>query len=166
MGDTHPIYVLTLAAAAAPVVWAALSDLRRFQIPNECSMALIALYPLYLAVSPASVNVIGAIVTAAAVFAVTFTIYLFGRLGGGDVKLMSALALWAGPAYIAEFIVIMTVSGALLSFVYLTKAKFAVALALDDSGEAEARDNVLSAELPYGIAIACGGFAVFLKLLM
>ncbi len=166
MGDLHPIYVLTLVVAALPVLWAALTDLRRFEIPNECSIMLIALYPLYLAVSPAPVDVVGAIVTASAVFALTFGIYLFGRFGGGDVKLMTTLALWAGPAYIAEFIVITTVAGALLSFVYLTKAKFAVALALDDSGEADARDNVLSAALPYGVAIACGGIAVFLKLVM
>lgn len=166
MGDLHPIYVLTLAAAAVPVLWAALTDLRRFEIPNECSITLIALYPLYLVVSPDPVNVVGGIVTAVAVFALTFTIYLFGRLGGGDVKLMTALALWAGPTYIIDFIVIMTLSGALLSFIYLTKAKFAVALALDDSGETEARDNVLSAALPYGVAIASGGIAVFLKLVM
>lgn len=166
LAETNPYCVLILAAAALPVLWAAITDLRRFQIPNECSLALVALYPLFFAAAPTQVDVIGAVVTAAAAFAITFALYAWGRLGGGDVKLISALALWAGPALIADFVVVTTVSGALLSILFLTRAKYALALALDSHAEDAARDNVLGARMPYGLAIACGGLVVLFELAM
>lgn len=157
-------YVLVIAVAAVPVIWAAISDLRRFEIPNGCSLALIALYAVYLFVAPVPVDITGALVAAGCVFALTFALYLLGQFGGGDVKLMSALSLWAGPAMIVDFLLVTTLAGGVLSLLFLTRARFSLALALDDAGESEARETVLSTHMPYGLAIACGGVYVLLKL--
>lgn len=158
------IHTIVLIAAAAPVVWAAVNDLRDFRIPNECSLALLALYPLHAWLSPAAVDPLTGMMSAAAVFAVTYAFYAFDRFGGGDVKLLSVLALWAGPALLADLVVITTLTGGVLAVVFMTRARFVLALALERAGETAASGNVIAERLPYGVAIAVGGLVVFARL--
>lgn len=159
-------HTFVLLLSAVPVAYAALSDLRTFRIPNMCTVLLLGLYPIHVWMSPSSVDVTGALVVAAISFVVCFAIYATGRLGGGDVKLISALALWAGPTLIAELLVITTFAGGALSLIYLSRFRDVIALSFERVGEASARDHVLSEKLPYGMAIACGGCIVFFKLAM
>ncbi len=160
------IHTFVALLAALPVAYAALSDLRAFRIPNMCTVLLLGLYPVHIWLSPTSVDIGGALIVAAITFLVCFAIYATGRLGGGDVKLISALALWAGPTLIAELLVITTFAGGILSLIYMSRFRDVIALNFDRVGEASARDHVLGEKLPYGVAIACGGSAVLFKLAM
>lgn len=164
MTDFFDFHKLVLLLGAVPLVFAAVTDTREFRIPNECSLLLLALFPAHVWLSSTGVDVVGSVLVAASIFAVTFALYSFDRLGGGDVKLLSAMGLWAGPAFAADLIVITTVTGAGLGLILLSRVGTSIAMNLDRLGEIPARDNVLAERMPYGVAIACGGGAVLWKL--
>ncbi len=160
------IHTIVLLLAAVPVGYAALSDLRTFRIPNICSVILMALYQFHILLSHGAIDYVGGAIVATITFVVCFLFYAMGRLGGGDVKLIAVLALWAGPALIAEFLVFTTLTGGILSLLYLSRFRDVLALCLDHTGETSARDHVLNEKLPYGVAIACGGGVTLFKLAM
>lgn len=166
MGYQFQFHTFVLLLATVPVAYAALSDLRTFRIPNMCTVFLLGLYPIHVWLAPFALDISGALIVAAITFIVTFAIYMTGRLGAGDVKLFSALALWAGPALLAELLVVTTFAGAALSLIYLSRFRHVIALGFDQVGEASARDHVFGEKLPYGVAIACGGGTVLFKLAM
>lgn len=159
MTEFIDLHKLVLMLAAAPLLYAAVTDMREFRIPNECTLLLLALYPAHVWLSSTGVDVVGSVLVGASIFAVTFTLYSFDRLGGGDVKLLSAMGVWAGPALFADLIVVTTLTGAGLGLILLSRVGASLAMNLDRWGETSARDNVLAERMPYGVAIACGGLA-------
>jgi len=163
MTDLNSIHTIVLLAAALPFIHAAISDVRRYAIPHVCTLVLLALYPLHVWLAPVDINVIASVIVAATAFAICFTFFALNRLGGGDVKLITVAALWAGPALIADFTMIMAFAGAVLSLVYLTHFYVAPALGFDIAGMRGYR-NSMAIKLPYGVAIATGGFWALLQL--
>lgn len=159
---THHTYVLIAAAIA--ILAAARYDVREFRIPNECSLLLLALYPLHVWLSAETVSLGLSVVTAALVFALAYLIHRIGRFGGGDVKLLSVLALWAGPAWIADLLVVTSLAGGAMAVIYMTRYRMTLAYAFELVGDTRARDTILAEQLPYGVAIAAGGVAVLVRL--
>src|SRR3546814_7596406 len=82
-------YVALLLAAAA-------FDVGRFVIPNWISVALVALFGLALLAHPVSPPWLFHLGATGLVLAVMLVAYRFGVVGGGDLKLMTAVSLWAG----------------------------------------------------------------------
>ena len=165
MTEFNEFHALVLLIAAAPLFVAAATDMREFRIPNECSALLLVLYPLHVWLAPGGVDAVGGMLVGASIFAVTFGLYAMDRLGGGDVKLLATMGLWAGPAHATDLIVITTLAGAGLGLILLSQIGASIALGLDQMGETAARDNVLSKRMPYGVAIACGGLATLWALM-
>ncbi|MEP7315232.1 MAG: prepilin peptidase, partial [Sphingomicrobium sp.] len=88
-----------LIGLAVALVWAAIVDVRTFTISNRLNAAIALLAPLYwwsigLPLWPDAAIQIG---VAAAVFAALALTFAIGMMGGGDVKLAAALALWFSP---------------------------------------------------------------------
>ena len=149
----------------ALIAFAALSDLRSFRIPNRISLALLALYPLHVLVSPVPVAWFMALAVASLIFVAGFTLFLCGMVGGGDVKLLAAASLWAGSALVLQLLVIMGLAGGALAGVALLvqsvrryDAGGLVGVMVPDS-------SIAAPKLPYGVAIAAGGFYAGLHLL-
>jgi prepilin peptidase CpaA len=71
-------------------------------------------------------------------------------MGGGDVKLAAALALWFKPFTTLKILVIMSLAGGLLTLVVLLVHK--------KRGKAPIAGDISPArpEVPYGVAIAIG----------
>jgi prepilin peptidase CpaA len=65
-------------------------------------------------------------------------------MGGGDVKLVAALALWLPPGAVLKLLVIMSLAGGLLTLAMVIRHRL-----MKPGGELE---------IPYGIAIAFAGF--------
>lgn len=86
------------------LIWAAWTDVTRFIIPNIISLLLVGLYPVHvlLAGLPQGMWMI-ALGMAVVVFITGFVMFMMNVMGGGDVKLMSAVILWIGPAYMLPF---------------------------------------------------------------
>ena len=139
---------------------AAYFDVREYRIPNRLSLFIAALYPVHVTASAQPVDWVGGLVVAATALAVLSALYAFRAVGGGDVKLITVTAMWAGPAAMAEFLVITTVAGALLALLMISSARFGFAVGLAGIGRRGTKDMLLKEALPYGVAIAAGGFFV------
>ncbi len=139
---------------------AAYFDVREYRIPNRLSLFIAALYPIHVVASAQPVDWVGGLVVASVILAVLLALYAFRAVGGGDVKLITVTALWAGPAAMAEFLLVTTLAGGLLALLMMSSARLGFAVGLAGTGRQSTRDMVLKEALPYGVAIAVGGFFV------
>ena len=85
------------SALLALLAFAAWWDLRVHRIPNALPLAVVGLWLGALALGACGPPLAG-LATVATLLAAGIAVWRFGWLGGGDVKLVAALGLWAGPA--------------------------------------------------------------------
>ena len=139
---------MLLGLLAILLVVAAVVDVRTFTISNWLNLAVALLAPLYwLSIAlPLWPHVAIQLAVGAGVFAVLAGAFYAGMMGGGDVKLAAALALWFSPASTIKFLVLMSIAGGVVTL-------FAVALH-------RARRKSGRPEIPYGVAIAFGGLVI------
>ena len=170
---------LCLAGVLTLLGLAALKDVWERRIPNRLTGTLAALYPVYVLVSPTPVVWLPALGLAAAVFVVGFGLFARELIGGGDVKLLAALSLWAGPEQFVWFILVTTVAGGALSLIalwyrrwsFLVEAHLAALGVATTTGRPSAVPDAQAGAtpdrlttLPYGVAIAVGGIAIIVEL--
>src|SRR3954452_22063364 len=113
---------LLLLALAATLVVAAVIDVRTFPISNRLNAAVAAGAPFYwlsIALTPWPGMAIQ-LAAGGIVFVLLAGAFYAGMMGGGDVKLASALALWFSPAGTIKFLVLMSIAGGLLSMGIIT----------------------------------------------
>ena len=170
------IFVVALTIFVALLLWAAVSDFRRFIIPNQVSLGILALYPVYVLSAPEQVHWQFALVMAAVFFVVGFVMYLVRAMGAGDAKLLPVVMLWVGPKDFTAFMVVLLGSAFVLAFVVGARTALAQIRANDaaaaDGGTAVALSAparvvrfiaelrhvpFLKIQVPYGVAIAAGG---------
>jgi prepilin peptidase CpaA len=137
-----------LAALAIALLWAAVTDLRSRTIANWLNAAIALGAPLFwlasgLALWPDIGMQIGVAVAAFALLAALFAV---GAMGGGDVKLLTALALWVPPTLFVQLLILMALLGGVLTVV------------MGSWHIARHRRERLA--IPYGLAIACAGLWV------
>lgn len=150
------------------LAWAAVSDIAARRIPNAIPMIVAITFCITSIAAPERVDLLGGAWVAGIVFMVGFVGFVFGKIGGGDVKLMAAMALWAGPASALDFLVITGLTGGGLALIYLLPEMNLgmMWLRMQASRVAPRYAEVLSGGktikdgLPYGVAIAIGGGAV------
>ena len=80
---------------------------------------------------------------AAFVFGLFAIAFAMGAMGGGDVKLVAAIALWLPASSVVALLFIMSVAGGALTLAMLIRHKLA-----RKGGQLE---------IPYGVAISFGG---------
>jgi len=147
---------LALAITAAALAWAAVSDFRRFLIPNRVCALVAGGYLVALAGMPAHVWLAG-LGAGAAVLAVGALLFARGLVGGGDVKLAAVVALWAGPALFSDFVLATGLTGLVLALAMLTPLRRRMPAAPQgDPSEG------LRQPMPFGVALAAGGLWVAL----
>jgi prepilin peptidase CpaA len=140
---------ILLGALALLLVTAAVLDLRLRKIPNWLSLAVAVMAPLFwwaagISFYPEMLERIG---SAYLIFLLFFGMFCLGGMGGGDVKLGTALALWFAPQISFIFILITSVVGAVVSVAAWAHHHFVK--------HAQGKTVV-----PYGVAIAFGGLAI------
>jgi len=145
---------ILLILLAIILVVAAVVDVRTFTISNRlnATVALLALvywWSISLPLWPDAAIQVGVALAVFAVLAITFYI---GMMGGGDVKLAAALALWFSPASTVRFLVIMSLAGGLLTVIVLILDRRKRRTA--PAGDSETKPE--KPEVPYGVAIAFG----------
>jgi prepilin peptidase CpaA len=146
-----------LLLAAGVVTWAAISDLRTNIIPNSANVALFALWTGWV-VSGANAQVWISLAIGAAIFLLGAVLFHFGQMGGGDVKFLTALGIWAGPAEVLPFLIQVAFAGGILTLAWVVNGRL-VAPALGRIVQSDAKRMV-----PYGVAIAAGAFLMFARL--
>jgi prepilin peptidase CpaA len=160
------LHYAALMGFASLMIIAAFEDLRRLVIPNALPLSLCVLWPLYIASSAGLAVVLGSLGCAALVFVVGALCFSRGFLGGGDVKLLTAATLWAGPAQLPALLILTGVlGGALALFLLAPPGAHLAVLARAKLGPAtnSPHDHGETTPVPYGIAIA--GAAVIVILL-
>jgi prepilin peptidase CpaA len=166
------------------LILAAITDLRERRIPNWLNGGVAALYPVYLLLSPVPVAWPGALAIGLVVAVVGLALFARELVGGGDVKLIAALSLWAGVDQFVLFALVTTLTGGIVGFaslwywrwgplIHAHLAGFGLAgadrggtpIATVGQPEPSAPALPAPATLPYGIAIAAGGVAVVVELM-
>ncbi len=108
-----------LAALAIALLVAAVTDLRRRQIDNWLNAAIALSAPLFWFATGLTLEGIGwQLAIALGSLAIFATLFALGWMGGGDVKLLTALALWIQPVWFAQLIVVMAIAGGVLTVVF------------------------------------------------
>ncbi|MCC6467063.1 MAG: prepilin peptidase [Alphaproteobacteria bacterium] len=159
------LHLLTLALCMGLLLFAAAGDIKSYRIPNAISIGLVALYPFFVLTAPYPVAFLSSLLVAGVALALGLAAYGTGRVGGGDIKLLSATMLFAGPGLALEFVLITALTGGLVSLMLLHRPmRHGLAFALDHIGSRTLRDALLTEAIPYGVAIAAGGFYVTLRL--
>ena len=139
---------LLLVLLALLLVVAAIVDVRTFTISNRLNVAVALLAPVYWwsAGLPLWPDIGLQVAVALGVFLLLALAFQAGLMGGGDVKLAAALALWFSPASTLKFLVFMSLAGGLLTLVLVAAHRL--------------RSKQGRPEIPYGVAIAIGGLAI------
>ncbi len=134
-----------LGMLAATLVWIAVVDVRTYTISDRINLAIALLAPVYwlsagVPLWPDAAIRLG---IGVAVFLLFAGAFYMNVMGGGDVKLAGALALWFTPYETLKLIVIMSIAGGVLTLIVV--------------GIHHARKKTGRPEVPYGVAIAVGG---------
>jgi prepilin peptidase CpaA len=100
-----------LALYVFALVLAALSDLRRLRIPNWLTAGLAAAFPVAALMGGQEVHWLSHLLAGLAVFAGAAVLFACRVMGGGDVKLLAAVALWAGAGQVLPFLMLVALAG-------------------------------------------------------
>jgi len=140
---------------------AAFSDLFTMTIPNRVSLILAVSFLVLAPLSGLAIQTIGMHLAAAAiVFSACFALFALHVMGGGDAKLLSATALWFGLNQSLLFLMtdVAMIGGLITLLILMARAQSDTILAF---GLPVPNSILIAKKIPYGIAIAIGGFMAF-----
>jgi len=142
---------ILLGILAILLIYAAVADVRTFTISNRLNLGIALMAPLYwLSVGlPLWPDAAIQVAVAAGVFVLLAAAFYAGMMGGGDVKLAAALALWFSPVMTLSFLIYMSIGGGLLTLVVLILHR--------------RKKKAGKPEVPYGVAIAFGALAILIQ---
>jgi prepilin peptidase CpaA len=112
------------------------------------------------------------LLVAVGLFAALLPLHARGAFGGGDIKLITALAVGFPPLSTVDFLVATVMAGGVLGCVYLSLRLFPEPSPLAPRPRAWPPRRVLALErrrasrrgpLPYAVAIAAGGVLTLMK---
>jgi prepilin peptidase CpaA len=131
-----------LGVLAALLITAAITDLRSRIISNRLNMAVASLAPLWWLASGLDLwpGMAVQLLVAVVVFTLFAALFAMGMMGGGDVKLLGALALWFPWQALLSLIVLMAILGGLVTIVTVIHHRMTKRLG--------------QPEIPYGVAIS------------
>ena len=156
-----PLELLLTAVFPVAITVAACYDLLTMQIPNRFPAAL-ALAFLALALlagwPPAAIGL--DLLIGLGVLVITFTLFAFGFIGGGDAKLLAATVLWLGLEQTPHFLIWTALFGGVLSLSVLAFRSVPMpGLLLGWPPAMRLHEN--GAGVPYGVAIGAAALLVF-----
>ena len=137
-----------LAGLAIALLVAAFTDIRRRQIDNWLNAGIALAAPLFwwssgLQLWPDVAIQMG---VALAAFVILAGMFALRMMGGGDVKLLVALALWIKPEWFLQLVIMMALVGGVLTIVM--------------AGWHLMRRQQHKLAIPYGVAISIAGLWV------
>jgi len=163
--------LLIFQLVAIPLLlFAAARDVATRLIPDTVSIA-IAVAGLLVRLSEGWSEAGYSLLLGACLFALLLPLAARGLLGGGDVKLMSAMAVGLAPFDTWRFIVATVFAGGILGIAYILGRYLVPQTRVAGGGTLLRRVMAVEAwrmrrrgPLPYAVAIAVGGILVLLSL--
>lgn len=155
------IETVLIIAAFVLCLYAAATDIKRLEIDNWVPIAVAALFVPYALVADAVWMAHAAVMLV--MLLAGLLVHKMGWMGGGDVKMIVALSLWAGTYHLPVLLLVTSMAGAVVALVTVALGrrkvfKEATGLAWID-GAATERPHVA-----YGIAIAIGAASLFMQI--
>lgn len=147
MGTETPQIALLLVLAVLLVV-AMATDWRRREIDNWLTATVAILAPLWWWACGYSLwpEIAVQIVLGAVILGVGIGLFAIGAMGGGDVKLLTALALWLPGFVLMKMLVVMSLVGGALTIAMLVWHRI--------------RRLEGQPEIPYGLAISAATLGI------
>ena len=137
-----------LVGLAIALLFAAFTDMRERKIANWLNAGIALGAPAFWWASGLSLwpEIALQFGVAIAAFAILTGLFALRMMGGGDVKLLTALALWIEPSWFLKLLIVMALVGGALTIImgayHMMRRR---------------RDRLA---IPYGVAIAIGGLWV------
>jgi prepilin peptidase CpaA len=133
---------------AVLLLMAAWTDIKTRTISNElnAAIALLAIAFWWVAGETLWPDVAIRIGVALLLFALFAGLFMLKMMGGGDVKMITALALWLPLPALMVMLTVMALAGGIITIFLLVRQRW--------------RPNEGRPEVPYGVAIAIGGLWV------
>jgi prepilin peptidase CpaA len=163
------IVPITSFLAILLLLYVATIDVATRLIRNEICLALALLGIASQLASPMQVAL--SLIAATILLLLLLVIYTRGWMGGGDVKLLVALAIGLPLTSVIQLLTVTALAGGVLALVHLMMRQLPYPR-LAPAGSSLARRvyaverwrHLRHAPLPYGLAIACGGiWTIFSK---
>jgi prepilin peptidase CpaA len=144
MNGVTPVMALYVGLALM-LAYAAVGDVRARTIPNWLVIAIAAAAPVMWALTgmsiwPDMILQIGVAIGFMVLFSIFFAL---NAMGGGDVKLIAALALWFPAIAFLQLLMVMSIIGGVITIGMWVREK--------------ARKSGNTIEVPYGVAISLAG---------
>ncbi|MBC00258.1 MAG: peptidase [Rhodobacteraceae bacterium] len=145
------------------LAFAGASDLFTMTIPNRVSLLLVAGFAVlapFIGLGPADIGL--HVLAAAMTLCAGFAFFAFGWMGGGDAKVMTAVALWFGftPAFFV-FLAFAGIYGAVLTLGLLMFRQVPVLPIPAGRADWLLRLHDQRTGIPYGIAISLAALQVY-----
>ncbi|EZP57366.1 Type IV leader peptidase family protein [Sphingomonas sp. RIT328] len=141
MGWDNLLVAALAVMLGALLVAAGIEDARTREIANVKNAAIALLAPLWwwaLGLGWAEVGV--QLLVAAIVFSLFVGAFARGWMGGGDVKMIGALALWLPLGGLLQMLMVMSVLGGAITIAMMIERRW--------------QRRIGQVEVPYGVAIA------------
>lgn len=146
---------------------AAWSDYNRMIIPNNYVAFIGAAFvPAFLVVTLMAGDITlfstwqSHLMAGGLVFAITYALFYYGVIGGGDAKMLSVYALWVGMNNLLPLLFFMALVGGLLGVATLILQNKKMRKSPEE-GSWLAHAQAGNRRVPYGIAIFIGALASF-----
>lgn len=153
------VFYVASGLYALLLLTAAVFDTCKFIIPNAITIALVGLFIVAALLSPFDMgwrDWLSHIGAAAAVLAGGAVLFAFNVLGGGDVKLLTAVSFWAGFDYLLDLMLLVSVGGGALALglIILRRILLSLGTALPGFEKIKLPRVLVSGEaVPYALAI-------------
>lgn len=138
-----------LAALAIALLVAAYTDIKSRRIANWLNLGVALGAPVFWWASDLSLwpDVVIQLGLCVGVFVLCSVLFALKQMGGGDVKLLTALSLWMVPMVFLKFIIMMALLGGVLTLVIGAR-------------NVMGRRKKAPWAVPYGVAISAAGLWV------
>jgi prepilin peptidase CpaA len=136
--------IITHMALGGLLVAAAVSDLRTLRIPNAIPAAIALIFAV--AIGFGVIHPVGPHLISSAI-AATIGVLLFASniWGGGDTKLIAALALFLVPSQLMRFFLVTALAGGVVAAAIIVHRRWL------------GRPTSRKTSMPFGLALAAGG---------
>ena len=94
------------------------------------------------------------------VLAISFGLFAFGWIGGGDAKLAAATSLWFGFGYLIDYFFLASILGGAMALFLLAVRRYPLPISLVGTHWIE-RLHSAKTGIPYGIALAAAALFIY-----
>lgn len=152
--------MIVVLAAAGLIILAAIYDVLTMTIPNWLSIVLAVLFLIAAPLLGFDMRMLLThLATGLVVLTIGIGLFAMGWVGGGDVKLAAASALWLGSGLMLEYLFVTAIAGGILSLAILILRRLPLPALLSRQLWVR-RLHDPTKGVPYGVALAVGALVV------